>query len=143
MKISEYVIIVLLIGMSFTAFGSILLDLETQYPDVEINKTSWEGEYNYSDAINDSASELKADIEKIGDDTATGGWQVFSAIVAIPKAVLNTVKILFFSIAFGMDIFSGILDTIGVPPFVTAVGTVIIIIVVLFAAISFYHRAKA
>ena len=141
MKISEYIIIVLIIGMSFTAFTMIINDLETQYPDVSINKTSWEGEYNYSDAINVSASSLKSDIDKIGDET--GGWQVFSAIVAIPKAVLNVVSILFLSIVFGLSIFSGILDTIGVPPFVTMVGTVIIIIVVLFAAISFYHRSKA
>ena len=141
MKISDYIIIVLLIGMSFTAFAMIITDFETQYPDVEINKTSWEGEYNYSDAINVSASSLKSDIDKIGDET--GGWQVFSAIVAIPKAVLNVVSILFLSIGFGLNIFSGILNSIGVPPFVSAVGTVIIIIVVLFAAISFYHRSKA
>ena len=143
MKISDYIIIVLLIGMSFTAFAMIITDFENQYPDVEINKTAWEGKYNFTERINTSASELKADIEKIGDDTATGGWQVFSAIVAIPKAVLNVVGILFLSVGFGLNIFSGILDSVGVPPFVTVVGTVIIIIVVLFAAISFYHRAKA
>ena len=143
MKISEYIIIVLIVGLCFTAFAMIITDFETQYPDVSINKTSWEGEYNYSDAINDSATDLKAEIDKIGDDTATGGWQVFSAIVAIPKAVLNVAVIFFLSIGFGLSIFSSILNTIGVPPFVTAVGTVIIIIVVLFAAISFYHRSKA
>ena len=143
MKISENIIIVLLIGMSFTAFGMIITDFETQYPDVSINKTSWEGKYNYTERINNSATSLKEDIEKIGDDTATGGWQVFSAIVAIPKAVFYVVSILFLSIGFGLNIFSGILNSLGVPLFIQVIGTLIIIILIIFAAISFQHRAKA
>jgi len=141
MKISEYIIIVLIIGMSFTAFGLIINDFETQYPDVNINKTSWEGKYNFTEQINEKALELKNDTESIIYEE--GGWQVFSAIVAIPKAVLNTVSILFLSMVFGLEIFSGILNSLGVPLFIQVIGTVIIIILIVFAAISFQHRAKA
>lgn len=142
MKISEYIIIVLIIGMSFTAFGMILTDLETSYPDIEINKTVWEGKYNFTERINDSAFELKEKLDDIANPT---GWTDFAltTITAMPTVVANVALILLFSMGRGSDIFSGILSSLGVPPIIIGVGTVIIIILVLFAAISFYHRSKA
>ena len=142
MKISDYIIIVLVIGMCFTAFGMIISDFETSYPDVEINRTSWEGKYNFADDINESAEGLKIDLEKIGD--AEGFWTTISVgALAIPNVIISTISILLKSMGYGFVIFQGILDSLGVPQFVTTIGTIIIIILVLFAGISFYHRGKA
>jgi len=142
MKISDYIIIVLIIGLCFTAFGSIINDFEISYPDVEINKTSWEGKYNFTDEIDNRSLSLKADLEDIIN--AGSGWKVFAeGALALPNAIVNVVSILFFSMGKGVLIFSGILSSFGVPSFVQGVGVVIMTILVIFEGISFYHRGKA
>jgi len=128
--------------MCFTSFGLIIGDLGEQYPDVSINDSGWEGKYNFTDEINDSAYTLQVQLENIGD--AEGFWQTFAeGALALPKVVISVGDILILSMQKGTTIFSGMLDSLSVPMFVQVVGIIIILITVIFAGVSFYHRAKA
>ena len=142
MKITDYVIIALVVGMCFTSFGLIIGDLKEQYPDVSINDSGWEGKYNFTDEINDSAYVLQVQLQKIGD--ATNFWTTISAgALALPKVVISVADILLLSMQKGTIMFSGMLNSLSVPMFVQIVGVIIILITVIFAGVSFYHRAKA
>ena len=53
MKLSAFILLILVVGLSFSLVGSIIHDFETQYPDVDVN-TTWEDDYDYAERINTS-----------------------------------------------------------------------------------------
>ena len=142
MKISGYVLILLMVGFCFALVGSVVNDLETQYPEVDIN-SSWEDQYNFADEINESASSLKEQFDIIGDEDV--GWfsKIAAGIYAIPKAVIFIPSILFQIVSYGVEVTTSLGSQIGIPEFVLYMGGIAIIVIVIFAVTSFWHRSKA
>lgn len=104
MKVSSVITITLLVGLVFTIFVSIVGDMQGQYPN-NIENSSWAGYYdsNYTDAINESASNIKNRLEEIGDednwfiDVAQGAvaipFVLFDVFVMIIASLTNLLKI--------------------------------------------------
>jgi len=142
MKISSYILIVLMVGLVFAIVGSIVSDFGTQYPDIIINK-SWEDQYNYADEINESVISLKEKFDIIGDEDV--GWfsKLAAGITAIPIAIITVPVVLFKTVSYGITIITSLGTEIGVPAFVTYFAIIAILIIIVFALVSFWHRARA
>jgi len=133
---------ILMVGLVFAIVASILSDFETQYPNIIVNK-SWEEQYNYADEINESVISLKEKFDIIGDDDI--GWfsKLTAGITAVPIAIITVPAVLFKTISYGITIVTSLGTEIGVPAFVTYFAIVAILIIIIFALVSFWHRSKA
>lgn len=142
MKLSGYILIILMTGLCFAIVGSIVNDFAVYYPDVQIN-TSWETKYNYANSINQSVSGVKERFDIIEDEDT--GWftKLTAGIEAVPLAIITVPRVMFETIATGFTIVSDLGKEIGIPPFVITITIIAIIIIVLFALVSFWHRSKA
>ncbi len=142
MKMSGYILLVLIVGLVFAVVASILSDFETQYPDVIINK-SWEEQYDYADEINESIISLKDKFDIIGDEDI--GWfsKLAAGITAVPIAIVTVPVVLFKTISYGITIITSLGTEIGVPAFVTYFAVIAILIIIVFALVSFWHRGRA
>lgn len=141
MKLSGVILIVLGVGLIFALVGSIVSDMETQYPDVVVNK-SWSTEYDYSVKINDSMSLLKREFEVITDEET--GWfaKIGVSIAAIPTAILTMVSVVFKTMIYGTTVFTSVGTKIGIPDFVINIGIIALLVLIVFALISFFQGQK-
>ncbi len=141
MKLSAFILLILVVGLSFSLVGSIIHDFETQYPDVDVN-TTWEDDYDYAERINTSVYGIRKEFAIIGDEDT--GWfsKIAAGITAIPKAIIAVPVVLFQTIGYAINIISDIPNIIGVPSYVIYTGIVALIVVVLFGLVSFWHRSK-
>jgi len=142
MKLSGYILITVIIGLAFASVGMFVNDLSSSYPDVEID-TSWETEYNYAQNINQSVSPLKEKFDTIENGDA--GWfsKVSAGITAVPFATITVPKIIFETMSFSGTIISQLGVAIGVPTWILTIATMCLIIIILFALVSFWHRSRA
>ena len=131
-----------MVGLIFAVVASILSDFETQYPDVMINK-SWEEKYDYVDEINESVISLKEKFDIIGDEDI--GWfsKLAAGITAVPIAIVTVPVVLFKTVSYGIIIITSLGEEIGIPSFVIYFAVVAILIIIVFALVSFWHRARA
>ncbi len=141
MKLSGFVLIILMVGLTFAVVGTIIDDFEVQYPDVDINQT-WEDKYDYTEEINESVYGLKTRFDIIGNEEA--GWfsQLTAGIAAIPLAIIFVPVVVFKTMSYAVIILSSISAEVGIPPFVTVFAIVAIIVVLIFGLVSFWHRSR-
>ena len=139
MKISLIVMMVVLIGFIFATVGLIVNDLETQYPEVQIN-SSWQTKYDYSGEINKSAIKIKSLFEDIGE--REGGWLLLTGISAFPTAIIESVKIVILSLTKGVAIVTGIGTDIGIPPIIITFLVVIITLIIIFSLVRFWRKTE-
>ena len=142
MRLSSYILVILAIGLVFATVGSVISDLKVQYPEVNPD-TSWENQYDYSEEINKSLEGLQIRFEIIGDEDK--GWfsQIAAGITAVPLAIIFIPVIIFKTIVYAVKIFGSVATDIGIPQFVQFFGVVAILIVIIFALVSFWHRWRA
>jgi len=142
MKLSGYVLIVLMIGLCFAIVGSVIGEFKTSYPDVDVN-TSWSNKYNYADEISDSMSGLQEKFATISDPDA--GWfaKVGAGIIAIPNVVIAIPTVLVKTISYITTIVSDVGAELKIPGFVIALGVTAMIVIIMFGLISFWHRSQA
>ncbi len=139
MKLSGYILIIIMVASLFLMMGSIVNDMNTWYPAVTVD-TSWNNSYSsYATEINKSMYGLQTSLEKIGD---ANGWfsAVVSGITAIPKAITTIPKVIFQSMGFGINILSDTAQEIGIPPVIVAMGIISLIVIIMFAIVSFWQR---
>lgn len=129
-----------MVGLVMTIFGSIVTDLQQQYPNSTIDNSSWSGIYDesYTSQINESASSLQADLEEISDED---NWftNVAQGVIAIPNAILSVFSIIIASMVNGGKIFIEAGAVGGIPTPVMIFGTVALMIVVVFSLINWWH----
>jgi len=142
MDFKGYILSILLVGLVITTVGLIVSDLETQYPEVNVNTSSWAGKWNYADDLNDSVNSIKEKFEVLGDPER--GWfsKLAEGITAIPEAIILVAKSMFFATAKGVIIITDIGFLTGVPPQIYAVGIVALIIVIVFKLVEWWRRYK-
>jgi len=142
MKLSEYIMIILVVGLCFGIVGSIVNDLETQYPDVDIN-SSWEDKYNYQSSVEDDTTLLQSMLEYMSNENT--GWMLKAlvGVAAIPVAVYTAILTMITAMGYGIVIFSGVATDIGVPGFVISIGITALTVLIIWGLISWYRRSKA
>jgi len=142
MKISGFILVVLMVGLGFGLVGSIVNDFETQYPNVSVGENF--SKYDYSEEINTETSLLQSAIEYMQDENA--GWilKALVGVLAVPVAIFTAIGTVLTSMKYGLIIFTDVASTIfKVPSFIISTVTVMIIVIVLFAILSWWHRSKA
>ena len=131
--------IVLLVGLVFTIFGLIIVDLQSQYPN-NIDNSTWTDLYDesYTRYINESATSLQTDLEEISDEDY---WftNVAQGVVAIPNAILSVFGIIIASMGNGISIFVDAGGIFGIPTPVMAFGVLALIVIVVFSLINWWH----
>jgi len=142
MKLSSYILIVLMIGLCFAIVGNVIGEFETSYPNIDVN-TSWSDDYNYADEISDSMRGLQSKFATISDPDA--GWfsKVGAGIIAIPNVVIAIPTILVKTIGYITTIITDVGTELKIPGFVIALGITSMIVIIIFGLISFWHRSKA
>lgn len=140
MRLSGFILMILVVGLIFAIVGSIVSDFETQYPDVEVNK-SWSSKYDFSSEINEIVSPLKTRFETITDT----GWfsRIEAGITAVPIAIITVPAVLFKTVSYGITIFSGVGADVGIPPAIITFGIIAILVIIIFALVAFWRRYKA
>lgn len=141
MKAGEFVLIILMVALVFTTVGLIVSDFETQYPDVDVN-TSWSEDYDYSDQINESATDLKDKFETITNDET--GWfaKAIAGITAVPTVIIFVPSVILESLVNGIKIVVGLGDDIGIPAVIITYAIIGLMIIIIFALIGWWHRSK-
>lgn len=143
MKLSGFIMVVLIIGLAFAIIGSIVGDMEQAYPEIDVN-TSWETGYNYTGDIEAAINPLKTQFEILGDEEEAWFPKKLVAIVAaIPAAIISIPAVIIVTMAHGVSIMSKAGSEVGIPPFVISIGIVALTIIIIFAIASFWHRSKA
>lgn len=140
MKVGTIVMMLLLVGFVFVAAGIIISDMETQYPDIDIN-SSWQGKYDYSLEINESAGKIEEKFKAIEEEER--GWLKFLVgIAAIPTAIIQTMKIILLSMTKGIVVVTGIGSDIGIPPAIIVFGIIALIIAIIFSIVKFWRKEE-
>jgi len=125
--------------LNFATVGLIVNDLETQYPEIQIN-SSWQTKYDYSGEINKSAIKIQNLFRDIGK--REGGWLLLTGISAFPIAVIETVKIVILSLTKGVAIVAGIGTDIGIPLIIQTFIVVIITLIIIFSLVRFWRKTE-
>jgi len=144
MKLSGYVSVLLVVAVIFLMVGLIVEDMETQYPETSVNKSAWQGKYDYTTEINESVSDLKDKFDIIQDDEE--GWfeRVGAGIVVIPKVIIFVPQVLLASLTNAIKLVAGIGEELSIPPAVIYIGITALLVIIIFGLISFwYSRSKA
>jgi len=141
MKLSTFVLMILMVAFVFAGVGLMIDDMETNY-NVDIN-SSWTEDYDYSDGINASASELKNKFDDITNDEK--GWfaKAVEGISAIPTVILFVPQVIIESLVNAIKIISGFGDELGVPTTIITYAIIGLMVIIVFALIGWWHRSQA
>ena len=139
MKISSFIMILLMIGMVFFVFSQMASEANTKYGP-KINNTDWETKYNYVSRVNSTISPLKSSFDNIEDDNI--GWfsKLTSGIAAIPRAVIALPALLVSSFSIGGEMISNFATALGVPVFILNIFLTALIVWGIFKLIEAFQR---
>ena len=138
MKLSGYITIILMIGLCFAIFASMINDFGTEYPDIDVN-TSWGSEYEYSSEINDSVDDLKDKFDVITSEEGWFGIKIYTGAQIILGAVMFVPKTIMSTVVYAMTILTGVGAEIGIPAFVIVFATVGFFVTIIFKLVSYWH----
>jgi len=141
MKISGYVMIILMVGLGFAMVGSIVSDMQVQYPNTTVGTNFTE--YDYQEQIASNHTLLQSLIEDMADEET--GWilKVLIGVAAVPVAILTAMVVLIKSLGIGIIILTSIGSDIGIPSFVIAFAVTALTVLVVWGILSWWRRSKA
>lgn len=139
MKISTFTTVLLVIGIVLFIAMQMINESEKNY-DIEVNKTGWEGEYDFSQDVNASISPLQKSIEDIANEEK--GWleKVGAGFTGIIAAVKLIPTMLFSLIKLGNNLIVGFGTLFGVPATITQVFLIMLYVWIIYQAIAFFQR---
>lgn len=139
MKISTFISILLIVGVVIFIFGMMVQEGEEKY-DTDINKSAWQGKYDYTEQINKSITPIMTSFENIQDEDV--GWftKLTAGISAIPKAIMLVPSLLFSSFSLGTNLMTGIFTSIKLPAYLISVAIVMLVVWGLFKLIEVFNR---
>jgi len=143
MKLSSYILLILMIGLLLALIGEVVHNFETQYPDVSMN-TSWESKYNYQEQLAQNQTVLMRMIDKMSDEKTGWFFQTLIGVAAVPVAMFTAITVMFNSLGYGVSIITGVGKDIGIPTFVLPFIITALPIIILWGIISWWHsKTKA
>lgn len=139
MRSGSIITIVLMVGLVFAIFTSIMIDFQSQYAN-DIDNSSYTGFYNdeYTNQINDSATDLQDALENIGSES-NFFTKIGAGVVAISKAILILPKIIILSLVNAGKIIIEAQNVFGLPAPVMIFINIGLIIAVIFSLVNWWH----
>ena len=139
MKISVFVVVLLMVGVVLFVMVQMVKEAEELY-DIEINKTGWEGKYDFASDINDSIQPIKESIDDIADEekgwlekVGAGFTGIIAAVTFLPTLVWNTGKL-------GGELITGLGGSLGIPGYLILVFIIMLTAWGIFKLIEFLQR---
>jgi hypothetical protein len=144
MRISGYVLILIAVALIFAMYGSIVSDFEKEYPDIPINKSSWEGKYDFTSGIMSNNSILAKEIKAMSDPDTGFLTKTIAGVFMIPTFVVTASIFVIGSIVNSHFIISGILgDILGISDGIVFMILVGFDVCLIFAIVSLMQRSPA
>lgn len=142
MKLSVFIMIILVISGVFFTFAEMIREGNNEYPENTINSSAWEEKYDYIDDINETFSPIETALKTIQDEDA--GWfsRLTAGITAIPYAILIVPEAIFGSIVFGGEIIVGFFAVWGIPQKIVTLALVFILIWAIFKLVEFFNKTE-
>jgi len=139
MRSSSVVMIVLLVGLVFAIFSSIMVDFRGNY-DNDIDNSSWTGFYNeeYTTGMDNDAKNLTEALQNIGTES-NFFTKIGAGVVAITKAVLLVPKMIFNSLVNAGKILIEAQNIFGLPMAVMVFINLGLAVAVIFALVNWWH----
>lgn len=139
MKISTFITMILFVGIVMFVVISMVNEADDNY-GINVNKTNWEGQYNFASDVNDSISPIKTSIDDItSEDTGwlekvgAGFTGIIAAVTFLPSMVWDLGKM-------GTSLITGLGDALGVPSAILFTIIIGLIVWGIIELIQFYQR---
>jgi hypothetical protein len=148
MKMKTILMCVLAFTLVFTLFGSLMNDMQQQYPEEAIDSTYWDkygenGSLNFASQIQSRGSLLAGSLKTLSSGETAWYSKIALGIMAIPYAVLDAIIYTIDGMDYANALLTEVMEDIGVPPAVVYIFYVGLIITIVFAIISFLQRHPA
>jgi len=112
MRITDVVMVVMVIGLVFTIFALTIQDVKELYPEQNMTGNI-SAEYEFSESINSSVAPLKEKMANI--ESSDKGWKIFVAVAAIPTFITSFFSIIFNVFAFVTTLIVGFAKELKIP----------------------------
>jgi hypothetical protein len=122
-------------------YGSVISDFEQANPDVKVNKSSWEGKFDYTERIAGNNSLIAKEIKTMSDPDT--GWftKTIAGLMMIPTFIVSAAIFAVLSIASLHSITSVMLgEILKIPSGIISIILIGIEIGVIFGIISVMQR---
>jgi len=128
-----------MISLSFLLIGMVLSDFNKYYSTNENVSTSFINDFDYSKQISGNTSSIQEDLTQISSGS---GITVLTGGIALISAVVKALGLVLQSVGIGFSIISKAGFYLGIETAITSIFIVILLVVILFAIVSAYHRYK-
>ena len=139
MKISTFITILVVIGVIFFLFASMVIE-SNEYYGSDMNSSEWDEEYDYALQINESVEPLRSSLETIEDEDA--GWftRIAAGIAALPRAVTLVPSVLFDGFQIATSMIGAFFSVLGIPATILIAVSVLVLVWGVIKLIEFFHR---
>lgn len=140
MRGTEYLVLVVILGIVAISFGLYVNDLNTVYPDNHIDENTI-SQYNDFQNVANTANKTFDNFRKLGDDTS---WfqKIGAGIVAIPYAVISFPIMLYEAVSALTKFMGGGLTGI-IPASIVFALVALLTIEVVRRLMEFFQRSRA
>lgn len=142
MKLSTFVQYTLIVSAVFFCFALIIGDINTAYPEAEINTSQWEDQYDYVSEINSTIYPLEQKFKVIQDENAGFFTKLTAGISAIPYAVIIVPQVIFGSLETGGNITMGFLMALAIPGYLIVIVVLCTLVWALFKLVGFFQQTE-
>ena len=143
MKLSEYILMFLLVGIVFISWNLLIQDFEENYVETGISNVSgvssnYTNKFDYSDSINDSIGPMFIEFQELGDDAK---WyeKLIAVGMAVPKVIIGlpvAIATIVINSIVGLTLFFNIL---GIPLVIIIPSMIGIIVYVVFKFVELWR----
>lgn len=149
MKLSGFVMMLLLVGFIFSAVSFIVVDFETAYPEmtrvergIGVNDTlRWDEDFNFANDISTYISNISEDWQLLTSQDSSF-FEKGVGFIAIPIAVMALPIVVIAALGNQVLIITRISDLLALPEGLATWATVALSIVLIFKLIGWWRRDK-
>jgi len=141
MNISVFVTVLLVVGIVLFGVITMVKEAEQNY-DIEVNKTEWEGKYDFASEVNESLSPIKKSLDTLGSEEK--GWleKIGAGFTGIITAVIHLPLLVWTGTKLGASLITGLGNSLGVPSYLILVFIIMLSVWGIFKLIEFFQRWK-
>ena len=155
MKISSFIIFLIIVSAVFATYGLMVYDANEQYHDtipnyVNLSSAEWSdggatgvaggGKFDFVDGINGTVGPLQDKFKVLSNENE--GWfsKLTAGITAIPYAILLVPDVLWNTVVMGTLIITAFLTVLGIPVWFIIAGSVMVLVWAIFKLLEFFQR---